>query len=380
MQAYGFFNGRYQCLFKPKVCYPMQSKEHRISINCKGLKESKGFGSGSGKNMGSNPAKKVAFGGGKPRRAVTVKEDSSHVKKILKEVEQGKLDIDPEVATKGKVDFVQVESWGSEALENLKMKSFSPSFTSLDQDAPFYEQLVRRLQLFEAKGDITVVQVKPLPPFEKWLFGEHNYLQFLMDQGAVYTAFENAISSIKQSRCSSPDESTHGGAAKAVSIFDKDLGLSRSEALKSDIESLSSIMTSKCVNQVIELPKVTTQAVAYAKYVERLGKIASFGEKWKEACLCLLSHIFVVHVAHLTTGMRIGAKAVDSLPSLIEGKAISFYRDYQQQVNDPLKVFMTAINKAGDFINSEDDREQVMTELPKAIQKTSLLLAVLAVD
>lgn len=295
----------------------MQSKEHRISINCKGLKESKGFGSGAGKNMGSNPAKKAASVGGKPRRAVTVKEGSAHVKKILKEVE---------------------------------------------------------------KGDITVVQAKPLPPFEKWVFGEHNYLQFLMDQVAVYTAFENAISSIKQSRCSISDESTHGGAARAVSIFDKDLGLSRSEALKSDIESLSSIMTSKYTNQVIELPKVTTQAVAYAKYIERLGKIATFGEKWKEACLYLLSHIFVVHVAHLTTGMRIGAKAVDSMTSLMEGNAISFYRDYQQQVDDPLKVFMTAINKAGDFINSEDDREQVMSELPKAIQKTSLLLAVLAVD
>lgn len=380
MQAFGFFNGTYQCIFKPTVCYPVQSKEHRICINCKGLKESKGFGSGAGKKMGSNPAKKAAFGGGKPRRAVTVKEGSAYVKKILNEVEKGKLNIDPEVATKGKVDFVQVESWGDEALEDLKMKSFSPSFTSLDQDAPFYEQLVRRLQLFEAKGDITVVQEKPLPPFEKWLFGEHNYLQFLMDQEAVYTAFENAMSIIKKSRCSSQDESTHGGAARAVSIFDNDLGLSRSEALKSDIESLSSIMTSKCVNQGIELPKVTTQAMAYAKYVERLGKIAAVGEKWKEACLCLLSHIFVVHVAHLTTGMRIGAKAVDSLPSLIEARAISFYRDYQQQADDPLKVFMMAINKAGDLINSEDDREQVMSELPKAIQKTSLLLAVLAVD
>lgn len=69
---------------------------------------------------------------------------------------QGKLNIDPEVAAKGKVDFVQVESWGNASdpesqLENLKMKSFSPSFTSLDQEAPFYEQIVHRLQLFEAK-------------------------------------------------------------------------------------------------------------------------------------------------------------------------------------------------------------------------------------
>eukprot|EP01018_Ginkgo_biloba_P002854 Gb_14732 [translate_table: standard] len=128
--------------------------------------------------------------------------------------------------------------------------------------------------------------------------------------------------------------------------------------------------------------------------------------------------------------MRIGVKAVASLPSMVGGKAVNFYRDYpqandlggasriiaanhclvdpfsfgcccfkgkytsmqgsnawdflcnvsEQQASDPLKVFIEAVNRAGKFLTSEDDREKIMLELPKAIQKTSLLLAVLAVE
>lgn len=64
------------------------------------------------------------------------------------------MGIDPDMAAKGKVDFVRVEAWGAEGteaeLENLKLKSFSPTYSSEDT-APFYEQLVRRLQLLESK-------------------------------------------------------------------------------------------------------------------------------------------------------------------------------------------------------------------------------------
>lgn len=70
-----------------------------------------------------------------------------------------KLNIDPAVAAKGKVDFVRVESWGDEGgaepdLENLKMKTFSSGFDASDYSAPFFEQLVRRIQLLESKVDI----------------------------------------------------------------------------------------------------------------------------------------------------------------------------------------------------------------------------------
>lgn len=66
-----------------------------------------------------------------------------------------KLGIDPDAAAKGKVDFVRVEAWGAEGteaeLENLKLKSFSPAFSAEEDSIPFYEQLVRRLQLLESK-------------------------------------------------------------------------------------------------------------------------------------------------------------------------------------------------------------------------------------
>jgi hypothetical protein len=66
-----------------------------------------------------------------------------------------KLGIDPQVAAKGKVDFVRVETWAGDgteaALENLPMKSFSPAFVADEDTAPFYEQLVRRLQLLDSK-------------------------------------------------------------------------------------------------------------------------------------------------------------------------------------------------------------------------------------
>jgi hypothetical protein len=59
------------------------------------------------------------------------------------------------MAAKGKLDFVRVEAWGAEGteteLENLKLKSFSPAFSSEEDGVPFYEQLVRRLQLLESK-------------------------------------------------------------------------------------------------------------------------------------------------------------------------------------------------------------------------------------
>ena len=67
-----------------------------------------------------------------------------------------KLNIDNDIAAKGKVDFVKVESWGDASssqgdLDNLKAKAFSPAFTSTDMNAPFYERLVYHLQLLESK-------------------------------------------------------------------------------------------------------------------------------------------------------------------------------------------------------------------------------------
>eukprot|EP01018_Ginkgo_biloba_P002853 Gb_14733 [translate_table: standard] len=93
MHTATFFNGcqYHQSLFFSKVCSTVVSKEHRITVYCKGLSEPKGFGSGDGKGKGSKHAKgltKKAFGTARPRRAVALEEGSPQFKKLLKEVEK----------------------------------------------------------------------------------------------------------------------------------------------------------------------------------------------------------------------------------------------------------------------------------------------------
>lgn len=70
------------------------------------------------------------------------------------------LGIDAREAGLGKVDFVRVEDWdggaagggdGSEQIENLKLKSFSQAFSAEDDDDPFYDQLVKRIQLLDSR-------------------------------------------------------------------------------------------------------------------------------------------------------------------------------------------------------------------------------------
>lgn len=65
-----------------------------------------------------------------------------------------KLNLSSDDISQGKVDFVQVESWGSgepDEIESLKLKSFSPSFSSEKGYMDLYESLTRRLQLLESQ-------------------------------------------------------------------------------------------------------------------------------------------------------------------------------------------------------------------------------------
>ena len=82
-----------------------------------------------------------------------------------------------------------------------------------------------------------------------------------------------------------------------------------------------------------------------------------------------------LHVAHLTTGMRIGSAAAEK-QNLFRSHALNFYRTYPD-VQDPLKQFMQTVNTAGSLLTAEQ-QEQVMEELPRAFPKISLLLTTLA--
>jgi hypothetical protein len=95
-----------------------------------------------------------------------------------------------------------------------------------------------------------------------------------------------------------------------------------------------------------------------SQYIEQVGRNAA-AELSPEACLQLLAHIFAIHVAHLTTGMRVGAKAVERLSIVKKSRAVHFYRDYPQQAQDPLRVLIAAVNTAGSYLLPEE-REQVL--------------------
>lgn len=75
------------------------------------------------------------------------------------------LGIDAREAGLGKVDFVRVEDWdggaaGGDQIENLKLKSFSQAFSAEDGEGPFYDQLVKRIQLLDSR-----VPTYPILPY-----------------------------------------------------------------------------------------------------------------------------------------------------------------------------------------------------------------------
>lgn len=82
-----------------------------------------------------------------------------------------------------------------------------------------------------------------------------------------------------------------------------------------------------------------------------------------------------LHVAHLTTGMRIGS-AVAEKQNLFAADALNFYRTYPD-IQDPLKQFISSVNTAGSLLTAQQ-QEQVMDELSRAFPKISLLLTTLA--
>ncbi|MCO5552867.1 hypothetical protein L7F22_006385 [Adiantum nelumboides] len=313
-------------------------------------------------------------------------ESSGQEEKALQDTSKKRsqhLNIDKAAAAKGKVDFVKVESWGDEGkdqrdLDNLKVKSFSPSFSSRDTTGSFYERLVHRIQLLESKGEISVVHAKSLPRFEDWTFRDATYLQYLVDQHAVFDALRTSIANISEQESKSTLFNENKFAA-AVKIFDETLGLERSQALQDDITAFSNTI-GVVYKKIVEVPKPTTQTTAYVKYLRQLAGVSGASKPEKEGYLRLLAHIFAVYVAHLTTGMRIGTKALDCLTMLKHSKAVRFYRFYPQNIRDPLKVLIQAINRVAYLVAADDDQETIMEELPKALQKTSLLLAILAVQ
>eukprot|EP00959_Pyramimonas_sp_CCMP1952_P391456 8203502-Pyramimonas_sp.AAC.1 len=65
-----------------------------------------------------------------------------------------------------------------------------------------------------------------------------------------------------------------------------------------------------------------------------------------------------MQVSHLTTIMRIGAKATEAL-DLFQAGAVNYYQTYPEEVKNPLQTFQKGVNAAGATLGSNEAREQV---------------------
>ncbi|CAI7809973.1 unnamed protein product [Closterium sp. NIES-54] len=328
---------------------------------------------------------------------------------------------------------------GPDEIGNLKVKSFTPGTTSqgyearaeADQqprqqlaegDAPapqvgLYERLVRHLQVLESQGKLSVARAKgepPLPSFDRWRFGAKRFGQYLVDQMHVHEALDRSVLQALDGKTGGESGGNGGndmsGATRVLSLVGPAMGLSRSKALRSDISALSNVGATSgktaagseaaraeaagagreaAAGETVVPASATTETIAYVRLIEQLGQKASASTSGGAASaaispadaarLRLFSHTFTLLVTHLTNGMRIGAKAVECLPSLRAAKAVSFFQEYPEIVGDPMKAFRAAVDEAGKGM-SEGEVELVEGELGPAMVKASLLLKVLAVE
>jgi len=305
--------------------------------------------------------------------------------------------VNPADAAKGRLDYVQVEDWSvldSDAdMDNLKVKSFASQYDPADPSRAFYEQLCLHLQLLENKGELKVAQdpSKPLPPFEKWKFGQKTYMQYLADQYAVHEALEDAI--FDAALRPLPPLPGQGAKVQAALRHIADLGLERCEALGDDILLLCAAQadaeaeggegSGRTADDVLDQLEPGGNAASFAAHIRQLGRKSMDTEDGEEKAMAaasdLLANWFVLHVSHLTTIMRIGAKATEEL-GLFQMGAINFYQTYPDKVEDPMKTFTKGVNVAGEVLGDQDLREEVREDLGKAMQKASILLTTLAVQ
>eukprot|EP00899_Mesostigma_viride_P018719 jgi/Mesvir1/26849/Mv20600-RA.1 len=332
-------------------------------------------------------------GAGKGVNQSAAAQKNSEVKRLAsKMAKKGKRSdvrpIDPREAMKGRLDYAEVKTWGSgepDDLGNLQVKDYTPGFKPADPRGSFYKQMVLRLQFLESTGELKVAQMEPLPPFERWSFGDVDYMQFLSDVRVVNRSLEEAIALASRGV---PDA---GGLSLAVRCFAADAGLDRAQMLERDMLAVSRAWAAStgaasagpaqrndgAISPAFPEPSTTNKA--YANYIAQIGRGgAGEGVEAEESRLQLLAHAFSIHVTHLTTGMRIGAKATELL-GLMEKGGLAYYKEYPQEVRDPLKHFISQVDQAGRHLATPDKMEKVMNELPKALQKTSLLFAPLAV-
>jgi len=287
----------------------------------------------------------------------------------------------------GRVDFVQVQNWGSgnpEDLGELRVAEPVQSYVSGDS---FYEFIARQLQALQAEGALEVARpagTPPPPPFSKWLFSEAHYVQYLVDQYSIHSALEESLQKATQSA----QQISTGAASKGddniaerCNLLGLNSELARSKAISQDIENIKATSTSEKAPQHVLPSDPSPNAAAYVQLLRQLAVQCERAENIDElhtSLLKLSAHLFVTLLTLLTSGNRIGATAAEKL-DLFAKDAVQTFKDYPNKDVSPLKMFRTAVDELGPALNP-DQQAIFLDELPSAMRRTGVLLEALAQD
>lgn len=287
----------------------------------------------------------------------------------------------------GRVDFVQVQNWGSgnpKDLGNLEVAEPVQSYVSGDS---FYEFIARQLQALQAEGALEVARpagTPPPPPFSEWLFSEAHYVQYLVDQCSVHSALEESLQKAIQSAQQFCIGGAGGGGDNIVekcNLLGLNRELARSKALSQDLENIKASSTSDTAAQRVLPSDPSPNAAAYVQLLRQLAVQCERAENIEElhtSLLKLSAHLFVTLLTLLTSGNRIGATAAEKL-DLFSKNAVQTFKDYPNTDVSPLKLFRTAVDELGPVLNPIQ-QDIFLDELPSAMRRTGVLLEALARD
>ena len=230
---------------------------------------------------------------------------------------------------------------------------------------PLFPELVARMRLLEAQGELGVAGEGRLPPPGEWALAGDHLEDFLRGLLAVHRALEGAVAA--------GSAGAGGGAEgrRALARLEAVASLPRSVALEAALGTLGGAEAASGGSPPAE-------AKAYAQYLADLGLVAGGegGAESQAACLKIVAHFFALHLMHATSFQDLLSKgsARLGLPSL---SAAEGYR-LAGSSGGPVGALQEAVDGAGVKVSSAEGVESVASEVRKAMQKTTVLVLPLA--
>jgi hypothetical protein len=262
---------------------------------------------------------------------------------------------------------------------------------------------------------------QPYRPFGAWQYTPASYSQYLAEVAAVHAAMEAALTlalggGSAAAQQEQEQQQQHAGdssssrawalpgrhdqvvaAYDALALLGRSSGLWRAAAAAADLQALGQ-QQEQAQTQQHKGVKPSQNAVAYGRYLLQLANAASAftataaassssstsqqpelpadEADGAAAALKLVAHAYALLAQQCLLGARIGAAATEQL-QLLPLRAASLYLDYPATVREPGQQLARLTDAAGQAAGATG-RAVVMEELPKALQKSALMLAPLA--